>query len=799
MFDAVIRELRFAARTLRRSPGFTAVAVLTFGIGIGVNIAVFSVLDRVLFRALPYDAPDRLVLLRNCPSGPNTCNGAFPSVVAYEAQRLASFEGVAVAGLGAPYGLSREPDGSESVRLSGVSVELLRVLGVQPVLGRDFVEDDAALQRRVALVSYESWQRRFGGTADVVGREVWSRAGPTTVVGVLPEGFIPPSWMAPDAAWEGLFLDSGQGWAVISQSNSMAPPIARLKPAVTIEAARAEVAALVRGLTPVFSADQHNPPTIRIDPLQQTLFSRFRSNFQLIAGAAGLLLLLACANLATLLLAHGRSRERDAAIAAALGGTRARLVGQALLGSLVICLLGSAIAVAVLALASTALVSVLPPLIARYATGATDPRVLAAALLAAAVCAIAGGIAPALRAARVDLLTVLQRASASSRRSRLRGGASLLAMETAFGVVLVLSALLMLSSFSRLASDQVGFEPEGLYYVNALPVARLDPEASLARHQQVLDALREVPGVIAVAGADSVPVAGAAPMWGFATAAGARVGGRFEVTASYFDTVGTSLLAGRSFTEAEVRERAPVAILSAAAARAVWPATSPAEAVGRILMLPDEPALRVIGIVPDVKRQHGADVEAALFVPLGAQPRVYGEALVRTASGAAPEYAAVRQRILERVGSGTVTIRPVAASFATALRDPRFRAILFTILGLAAVLLAATGLYAVAAFDVRQRQYEMGVRLSIGATGRDIQRMIVAQACRPVVAGLVLGLIGTYWTAAFLQQFLYQIDPREPWLYVTVCGIIVVTAVLAAWLPAWRASRLDPSVVLRAQ
>jgi predicted permease len=796
MVDAVVRDIRFAARALIRNRVFTVVAVLTFAIGIGMNVAAFSVLDRVLFRPLPYGSPEDLVLVRQCGAD-GECAGTIPSLIAYEGQRLASVEGFACAGFASSYSLTREPDDTPPLRFIGVTQNVLRVLRVSPARGRDFTDEDVSSKRAVALISHESWQNRFGGSEDAVGKDVWSRTGPTTIVGILPAGFIPPAANAHDPAWEGLVLATD--WVEISPTGRIMPPTARLRPGVTLEQARSEIAALVAALEPQLRVPgQSAPIVIRVDPLQKTLFARFRSNFLLIVGTTSLLLLLACANLSTLLLSFGRTREREAAITAALGAGRVRLLGQALWTACLVCLAGSTVALAAVFGSSRALAVSLPPLIARYATDVTDRRVLVVSLLLAFASTVVAGMVPALRTGRVDLLRVLQRTPQSGRHSRLRGGSSLLAVETAIGVLLVLGALLILRSFSRLAADDLGFTPDGLYTV-AFPLRGATPEQHLALYRQSLEALATVPGIGAVGGADSPAGTPNAPMRGFSNDRNVR-GARFEISAEYFDAIGAPLLAGRAFTGAEVRGRARVAVLSRAGARMIWPQLPLDRIIGLTLALPGEAPFRVVGVVPDLKRSYGQDaVEPALYVPLGTGLSRFGGASIRVEPGSAIELAVLRQRLRELLGPVAVTLTPATTVLEPGLQDPRLRAIILVTLAFAALALAATGLYAVAAFDVRERQYEMGVRLSFGATARDIQRMVVAQACRPVAAGIVVGLAAAYASVTLLQQFLYQVEPRDPWLYATVAAILIATGVVAAWLPAWRAGRLDPSVVLRAQ
>ena len=357
---------------------------------------------------------------------------------------------------------TRTPSDEPPLRLSGVSANLLRVLRVQPVLGRDFTDEDERLKRRVALLSYESWVRRFGQANDVITRSIGAGAIPTEIVGVLPAGFVPPTSSAPDPAWDGLILDSA-GWAAIGPTGMIAVPVARLAPGASVQSASAELQGLVQALEPQLRGRGGVVPSFRVDPIQTALFSRFRANAWLVLAAAVVLLLLACANLGSLLFARGRSREYDAAIHASLGASPSRLVGTALLESVIVCGAGAAIAVAIVAMTSTALSAVLPPLLARYAAGATEPRVIGLTLLVALACALTAGVLPAWRASRADVLSVLQSASAGRQRSRLRGGRGLIVVESALAVLLVLSGFLLFRSFANFSGQDLGFDPTDLY------------------------------------------------------------------------------------------------------------------------------------------------------------------------------------------------------------------------------------------------------------------------------------------------------------------------------------------------
>jgi putative ABC transport system permease protein len=408
---------------------------------------------------------------------------------------------------------------------------------------------------------------------------------------------------------------------------------------------------------------------------------------------------------------------------------------------------------------------------------------------------------PAWRASRVDVLSVLQSASVSRQRSRLRGGQSLIVIESALAVLLVLSGLLLFRSFANFSGQDLGFNPDNLHTVTARGASpvKQSPEAGLALYEQAIEVLAAVPGVQSAGGADVTVVAGQAPMRGLSKDRTVR-GGRYQVSAGYFDTLQTPFIAGRAFTDAEVRSRAHVGILSASAARIFFADLPPAQVVGRSLTIDDEPSRTVVGVVPDLRRRgYGEDGDAALFLPLGAEPSAYSMTVIRVEPGTSPQRAMLQQRLSEVLGPVTVNVTAISAGLEPALRDPRFRAVLFTVLSLAALLLAAIGLYAITSFDVAQRRYEMAVRLSLGARARDIRRLVVLGACRPVVLGVLLGVAGAYWAEQFLQAFLFGVEPRDPAEYAVVVLILLATTTLAAWLPARRAVRVNPATTLRAQ
>jgi hypothetical protein len=384
----------------------------------------------------------------------------------------------------------------------------------------------------------------------------------------------------------------------------------------------------------------------------------------------------------------------------------------------------------------------------------------------------------------------------------MRGGGTLLAIEAALGVTLVLSGLLIVRSFANLSGEDLGFQPQGLYAISLrgqAPTTPLSPEVRLAAYKQLVNLLRTIPGVRAAAGADTPVAAGFAPMAPL-TRDDSVPGARFQVSAGYFETIEAPFLAGRAFTEAEVEANAPVAILDVSGVEAFFPGEQPRAVIGRPIAFPGEPARTIVGVVPDLKQRHNEDTDASLFLPLGAEPSRYPAAVIRIEAGKVPPLGLIQTRLIETLGRPVI---PEASSMWTwldaGLQNPRFRAVVFAVLACAALLLAAAGLYAVSSFNIAMRRYEMGVRLALGARGGDIRRIVLLDACRPIVAGIGVGLAAAYWSEQYLRSFLHGVQPRDPAMYVIVVAILLTTALLAAWLPARRAAQVDPLEVLRAE
>jgi predicted permease len=446
--------------------------------------------------------------------------------------------------------------------------------------------------------------------------------------------------------------------------------------------------------------------------------------------------------------------------------------------------------------ASKGLQVLIPPVFSRYAAPVYDARVIGFSILTATLSALLAGILPCLRLAKVNVLSALQHAAGRGRSGRLRAGRSLLAVEAAVSVVLVAGAMMTAGSLISLLSTDVGFKPEGLYSVRVVLPPMKDTQTSYQQYVQVLGLVRNLHGVNQASAADVLPMISAAGMARLGP--GFDSGFRWQVTDGFFETMGMRLIAGRTFSSADLVQPGNVGILSQMGLRLVWPNIQPSEAIGRMLEFPGEAPRQVIGVVSDVRSSYSRDPSPSLYLPVSPERFRFLMYVARAQTGAALSLSELRNRVRERIATPTyVSIGYLPDQFSSGLLDQKFRTVLFATFGVVALLLAAVGLYAVGSFEVAMRRFEMGLRMSLGATPGNLQLLVIREALGPVVVGVSIGLICTYWAAKFLQSFLYKVDVRDPVLYILVALVLVATATLAAWLPARSAAKTDPIVALR--
>ncbi len=779
--------LRHAWRSLRRSPGFAVGAAATFALGVGINTAVFASVDRLLFRPLPYRNAHRLFLLQqiDLESGQRV---PLPARYAVEARHLGIIDDLAILGDSTGFFMGPDGDGAE-VRVSMVTSRMLEIVGLQPIIGRGFTAEDDRSARRVVVLTYEGWTSRFASDPNVLGRRLWFRDDSREIIGVLPPGYITPGTFI-DPLISGVALMPTPKLSVEAELR-INPATVRLREGVSREAAQAAITALVNRLKPEM------PPAkgileVQLVPIREAMFGRYYQYLWLVIGGAAMVLVIACVNLAGLFLLRGRSRLRDAAMRLSLGASRRRLVGDAIAEGLLVCLSGTVAALLVLLWTWQGLTSVLPAIFGRFSAG-LDSRVVAFAVLVATAASLAASVLPAVVLSRAGVWRVVQ-GGAGPLGTRSPGrGRWLLAIEAAVGVVLVSAAVITARNLNGLTAAGLGFDPRDRSLVLVWSVSKT-PADQYDDLQHALAIVRGTPGVVSAAGAPQMSVlrTGTSPF----SASGPPCC-RWQITGDYISTLGIPLLAGREIEDDDVRTRALVAVLNQAALARVWPGVPPAAAVGRSLALDGENAREIIGIVGDTRRGHDDDVLPAIFVPVVSDP--FGGMLIvaRTQPGAALLVSRVRPIVEASGRRQLIYIRPMPAQYDRGLEAPRFRAALFAAFGGVALVVAMVGLYALTSFEVMSRRRELGVRIALGASRRAMLRLVLLNSAKPVVAGLVVGLGLALWWAPFLESFLHRTSARDPWTLAIAASALLAASLLAAWLPTWRATRIDPVEVLR--
>ena len=819
--DTLLLDLRYGLRTLCARPGFTAVAVVTLALGVGANTAVFSAVNALLLRPLPLEDEGRLVAGVTLRQGVDPFGTSFLDYELYsrEARTLAS------TGLATQQQFNLVGDG-EPERLVGalMTASYLSTLGVKPALGRVFsADEDRPGGPAVALVSYALWRRRFGGDPAALGSNLDLEGRRVTVIGVMPPGFDIPFaaevWLPMQISAGALPFDQK-----ITFTNNF---VARLRPGVTIEQADVELKALARRLE-----EEH--PQIRrswsygVFPLRRALLADLRGEVRrpllMLALGVAFLLLICCANVAGLLLARAASREGEIAIRRSLGAGRARLVRQLLTESLLLATLGGSAGMLLAYWMRPALVALNPiqaaGLVLYFNDLQVDGRVLAFSLCVTLLSGVAFGLAPALAASSEGLMTVLKRheqrtgAGTAARRWL----AFLVIGEMAIAATLLAGGALVIQSFRRLSAIDLGFRPDGLINLE-LP---LSPAKYQTRRSQVqflenvLERARALPGAASAGVSTNIPMQRGPTLASVFEVEGRKpvdqsqvpVTAHRMVTAGYAETLGLTLLKGRFFEPGDREGSLPVAVVSEELARQAWPGEDPiGKRVRRMRGSVAGPWLTVVGLVKDVKedRFNFRIARPVWYIPYSQEVfplavQLPMNLLVRTTG----ESAALIPQIREAVRSidpdqPVANVMPVREQLADLLLSDRFGAVLMAALAAVGLLLAALGLYGVMAYSVSQRVGEIGLRMALGAKSRDVLQLIVGQGVRLVAAGLILGVLGGWIVSRLLASRLYELDASDPRTFAAVGVLLAVVALLACWLPARRATRIDPMSALRSE
>jgi len=820
--DALWSDIRYSLRGMRNSPGFTAVAVLTLALAIGANTAVFSIVHAVLLRSLPYRDSDRLV--RVWETAPPT-RPRFDRVPVSVANLLSwganpdLFEEVAACNSGRNATVTLT--GSETpVKLlaDGVHGPFFRMLGVEPILGRVFLpEEEQPGHDQVVLLSYELWQRQFGADTAVVGQSVTLDGQSHQVVGVMPAGFRTPDRLASPSSEFILRPLAFDAAAASDYGSHFLSVIARLKSGSSLSEVQAKLDVIARG---VEEADPYNKGWgARVTPLQSDLTGGVRQALWIVFGAVACVLLIACANVANLLLARVTQQSREMAIRAALGAGRLRLIRQMLTQSALLALLGSALGIALAFWGTGILVSLAPQDIPRVQESGMHLPVLAFAGLISALTGVLFGLAPALQISRPDLNESLRESSRSTTGgaagTRLRG--VLVVGEMAVALVLVIGAALLIRTFQAVQSVEPGFRAENVLALDIGPPQSAYPEtaARVAYFRQVLERVETLPGVRSAAvvshfllegsGGGGFEIEGRDP-----AAAGPKLDAEFRsMSPAYIETLGILLLEGRSFAPQDAAGSETVAIINSTMARRFWPNEN---ALGKRLRRrgpTERPWLTVVGIVGDVKHQ-GLTREpyAEVYVPY-LQPSWGGQEgpfpfprqlVVRGAADPRSLVPALREQVWAVDKNQPVSsVRMLARMLSDSVSPQRFNMLVLSVFAGVGLLLAAIGIYGVLSYAVTRRVHEIGIRVALGAQRGQIVGLIVGQGMTLAIAGAGIGMAAAFALTRVLSSLLFGVTPTDTATFVAVPALLLGVAFAACYIPAWRATRVDPMEALRCE
>jgi len=799
--DSIWQDVRYAVRSFRRDRVFTVTAILTLAVGIGATTSTFSIVDGILFRPLPYPDPDRVVMLMGRSPAGDLAEGlkqedftALHGARSFEA--VASYAGFLIDRLTLTGG-----GHAEYVRTADASSDFFAVLGVHPFIGRAF---NAREGEDAGILTYGLWQRRFGGDRSVVGRTVSFLEGPVTIVGVMPPEFWYPRTTA-EGAPEMLR-------ALPIEWDKPLPPrgihllIGRLRTGVSLREAQAEADVIAARLGPRTPAQAS--PGIFVTPLRSQMVIFHRNPLMIVFGAVLFLLLIACVNVANLLVARGREREREFAIRSSLGAGRRRIVRQLLTESVLLALAGGVVGVLGSYWTLDILLAQLPGWFRLGGDVVIDRRVLAFSAVLTFGTVVLFGSLPALDLSKPDLMSSLKLGARQPRRRPGRMRNLLLVPEITLVLILLINAGLLVSSFVRLRSVNVGFDPSNIISAGAFltPSSYPSNERVAQFFEQGLARLRSVPGVRSACLAELAPLNGAA--MGMPARIQGRVGeehpATYRVDAEYFRTLGIPVLHGRVFDRGD-EQRAAVAVINETMAKRYWGGVDP---IGQRVVVWKDTAVQIIGVVGDVSNRLRdsrtglrAAPEPTIYVPYDPSYRRFRARtfIVRTS----PEHGNLIEGIQSAIAAAdpdlVVTATPLSERLDDAVADPRFYALVVGLFAAVGLLLAAVGIAGVAAHDVVRRRHEIGVRMALGASAGRVVRTMTIRVVVPVALGLALGIAAASALTRVLASLLFEIKPRDPATFAAVAVLLAAIALLATYLPARRAATVDPIEVLRAE
>ena len=800
------RDALYAARLLRRTPGFTAVALVTLALGIGANTAIFSIVNAVLLRPLPYASPERLVMIGD--RGPDGAAGnvGYATFLDWR-DRSHAFEEMALIRSWSPTLIA---DGSPE-RIGGmrVSANFFHTLGVRPAIGRDFrADEDTPNGWRVVILSDGLWRRRFNGDPSAIGRVISMNDLQFTIIGVMPPAFEPlisERFYRRADMWALVGYDRSQPSACRSCQHLKA--IARTKAGVSLEAAIQDIEAVQRQLLREYPAE-YSPDPMTAVPLARVLTGDVRPALAVLMGAVAIVLLIACANVANLMLARLARREHDLALRAALGASRGRLVRQLLVESALVAAGSAALGVAISAVAVPALVRLAPATMSRMTGASLDMRVLGFSVVLSVATAFVFGLVPAIRASRINLQASIHgdtRKTAHAPTSIARR--VLVAADVALAVVLLIGAGLMIKSVGRLLDVHPGFDPDRVLTMQISMVGQpyRKDEAVAAKTDAMVATLRSLPGVEAVAAAGQIPLGGNGDTWGFHVEH--RTWGpedpaveRYSVTPDYFKVMRIPLRRGRLITDADRAGVDRVMVIGERTAERVWAGADP---IGQRVKIGgfEDRWYTIVGIVGDVRHQALAAPTTMQMYTSQAQLTDSFLTFVIRSSGDPSLLAAEARQAIWSVASDVPVyeVAPLSDLVAKSVGPRRFMMVLLELFGAVALLMTAIGVYGVIAYSVAERTREIGIRAALGASSRDIVRLVVGGGMAVVGGGLAAGVAVAVAVTRYLEGSLFNVSATDPSTFGAVAVVLMLVALAAQSVPVIRAMRVDPTVALRAE
>src|SRR5262245_39346690 len=795
MLETLLQDIRFGLRVLRKQPGFSLIAIVTLALGIGANTAIFSVVNGVLLKPLPYDQPGQLVQLWEDPGAGTRKNRIAPGAVLDWREHNTVFESLSVLDT-TTLNLTGacEPERLSGVRLSANGLDILRA---RPLLGRTFAPDeDQPGKEKVVVLTHRLWQRRWSGDTSIIGRTVQLGGEGYTVIGVLPPNFLP--WETAEFVTPYVFSPQ----AAQQRGMHFLRAFARLKPGVSVAQAQDELNAIAQQLKPLYPATKKDWG-VTIVPLHEEITGQIKPTLLLLLGAVALVLLIACANVVNLLLARASARQRELAVRSALGAHSWRIVRQLLTESLLLSLLG-ALGGLLLAYGSlNALTRLIAVNLPRAQEVNLDLRVLGFTLLVSLVTGLAFGLAPAWQTARLNLNDTLKEGGCGllvNARNRLRGG--LVVAEVALALMLLVGAGLLLKSFIRLSNVPLGFNPQNVLTMQITLPEQKYPDAARrsAFFERAIQRIEALPGVEAAGLTWTLPVTGGPPSTGFKIEGrkSAPEGGDADFdycTPHFFRALGIPLLKGRVFEASDTAESPRVVIVNEALARAYFPDEEP---LGQRLRIENE-SCEIVGVVGDWRSRGLAEkIRPRYYLPQPFSKWGSGSLIIRTAGAPLTMAESVRKAILAVDAEQPVAnLRTLEDVITTSIAQRRLTLRLIGLFAVLALLLAAIGLYGVMGYVVTLRANEIGIRLALGAQTRDVLRMVIRQGMTLVGIGLIIGLIGAFSLTRFIATQLYEMSAVDPATFALVSLLLTGVALLACYIPARRATKVDPLTALR--